>query len=446
MKRIIAGDPAGKSTVSVLHETLLLKDRSDAGTRLARLLMAFRGKRPLVLGTPCGGVAVARAVADQLDGDLDVVLAQALCAPAHGELVIGAVDEQGHVVMADDVGPEAVSDAYVEQEAARQFQLIRQHRRLYCPHRAASDPRGRLVIVVDDGATPRAALAAALKVVRKRRPARLVCAVPVLSPLDLEAIRREADDVVCLASPASFESIGPFFEHFDPVVDEEVISLLSQRPGPEDGGGSQQRCAQFVVDDVTLDGDLQVPPYPRGIVVFAHGAGSSRKSERNRFVASVLQRRGFATLLFDLLDAPGDSAASRRTDIAIQARRLDAVLDGLARDMSIKALPIGLFGAGTGAAAALIVAADRTDVRAVVARGGRPDLVDRDRLSRLTSPTLLIVAGLNEEVAACNRLALSAMSTHVELVSIPGATHLFKESGALERVATLASEWFIRWL
>lgn len=205
------------------------------------------------------------------------------------------------------------------------------------------------------------------------------------------------------------------------------------------------------VDGVWLAGDVVVPAGAKGIVAFAHGSGSSRMSPRNRFVADALNEAGLATLLIDLL-TPAEDAADRDTgqfrfDIRMLARRLTAVVDALPRDVQLRTLRIGLFGASTGAAAALIAAAERPAlVRAVVSRGGRPDLAG-DALERVSAPSLLIVGGADSEVIALNRSALRRLSarTH-EMRIVPGATHLFEEPGALATVAQLASAWFRRHL
>ncbi len=194
-----------------------------------------------------------------------------------------------------------------------------------------------------------------------------------------------------------------------------------------------------------IDGDLATPPDAAGLVVFAHGSGSSRFSSRNRAVAQVLQHGGFATLMMDLLTREEDAADARtrqyRFDIELLGRRVTAALDWAQTEPGVAALPIACFGASTGAAAALIAAAGRPDVvRAVISRGGRPDLAG-DALPLVQAPTLLIVGGHDEQVIDLNRAALRRMRAHVQLAIIPGVTHLFEEPGALEEVARLATDW-----
>ena len=209
-------------------------------------------------------------------------------------------------------------------------------------------------------------------------------------------------------------------------------------------------AVRIPADAVLLEGDLTVPPDPYGIVVFAHGSGSGRFSPRNRAVASALVRGGLATLLMDLLTAEEERidvrTAQLRFDIGLLARRVIASIDWLASEATAKDLPVGCFGASTGAAAGLIAAAERPErVEAVVSRGGRPDLAG-EALRRVAAPTLLIVGGNDPEVLRLNRQALSLLAGEARLEIVPGATHLFEEPGALERVAQLARDWFLRHL
>ncbi|HEU4422669.1 MAG TPA: dienelactone hydrolase family protein [Pilimelia sp.] len=201
---------------------------------------------------------------------------------------------------------------------------------------------------------------------------------------------------------------------------------------------------------VTLNGDVTLPPQARGVVLFAHGSGSSRLSPRNRMVADRLGGVGFATVLTDLLTAEEERVdrvtAELRFDIGLLARRLTGVVDWIAEQPALGSLPLGLFGASTGAAAALLVAAARPQrVQAVVSRGGRPDLAG-DELTRVAAPTLLIVGERDPQVLDLNEAAATRLGGPSTLWIVPGATHLFAEPGALERVAGAAAEWFDRHL
>jgi pimeloyl-ACP methyl ester carboxylesterase len=210
------------------------------------------------------------------------------------------------------------------------------------------------------------------------------------------------------------------------------------------------RTVRVPAGGAELQGQLRIPPDAEGIVVFAHGSGSGRHSPRNRFVADVLVNTGLATLLIDLLTQAEEQidlqTAELRFDIRLLAERLGRVSDWLATEPSTSDLSIGYFGASTGAAAALIAAAERPrNVRAIVSRGGRPDLAG-PALRRVAQPTLLIVGGEDDVVIQLNQRALEELGGVKRLVIIPGATHLFEEPGALEQVAALASDWFHRYL
>lgn len=194
-----------------------------------------------------------------------------------------------------------------------------------------------------------------------------------------------------------------------------------------------------------LEGQLQLPRSVRGIVLFAHGSGSSRHSPRNRYVAEVLQARGIGTLLVDLLTPAEDRIRENRFDIDLLSRRLGEAADGLRGLPPCAGLPLGLFGASTGAASALRLAArPGAGVAAVVSRGGRPDLAGVPALRAVRAPVLLIVGGLDEEVLELNREAWAELRCERRLEIVPGATHLFEEPGTLERAAALAADWFVR--
>jgi dienelactone hydrolase len=200
--------------------------------------------------------------------------------------------------------------------------------------------------------------------------------------------------------------------------------------------------------DVTLTGDLVLPEAAPGIVCFAHGSGSSRHSPRNRQVAETLQRAGLGTLLMDLLSEEEERVdrvtAELRFDIPLLGRRVSAAVDRLAERSDTGSLPVGLFGASTGAAAALVAAAARADrVSAVVSRGGRPDLAGT-ALGRVRAPVLLIVGGEDREVLELNEQAAEQLTAEYRVHVIPGATHLFEEPGTLEAAADAARDWFLR--
>lgn len=212
---------------------------------------------------------------------------------------------------------------------------------------------------------------------------------------------------------------------------------------------SKEKTVHIEVNAVRLEGALALPVGAQGVVLFAHGSGSSRHSPRNRKVAAGLQQVGLATLLIDLLSAREEDAerltGHLRFDIPLLAERLIIATDWLVRQPATDKLKVGYFGSSTGAAAALMAAGERPEVAAVVSRGGRPDMAG-PALARLSTPTLLIVGGDDLGVIDLNRHALAQMPAGAELEVVPGAGHLFEETGALARVTALACDWFLRYL
>lgn len=210
--------------------------------------------------------------------------------------------------------------------------------------------------------------------------------------------------------------------------------------------GIQKIDMPIPLEDATLQGDLIVPPDAKGLVLFSHGSGSSRKSPRNRWVAEELHRASFGTLLFDLLTMHEDEVEDLRFDIPLLTDRLTGVMRWLHEQPALRALPIGLFGASTGAASALNTAAALPQlVKAVVSRGGRPDLA-MEALPHVKAPTLLIVGGWDGPLMDMNREAYAALNCITSLEIVPEATHLFEEPGKLEVVARLAADWYERYL
>lgn len=208
-----------------------------------------------------------------------------------------------------------------------------------------------------------------------------------------------------------------------------------------------KELVHIAADSIRLEGMLELPDNAQGIVLFAHGSGSSRFSPRNNHVAEVLREAGIGTLLIDLLTRQEDSDYANRFNIPLLTRRLLAAAHWLENAPQTHTLPVGLFGASTGAAAALMVAAQfPRKVGAVVSRGGRPDLAGEEYLNKVKAPTLLLVGGFDDVVIELNQQAYASLNCPKELVIVPGATHLFEEPGTLEEVAREAARWFTRFL
>ncbi len=414
-------------------------DRRDAGRRLAERLRYIRGRDLVILGLPRGGVPVAAEVAAALGAPLDVTVVRKLGVPYQPELGMGAIGEDGVRVINDEVVATArVSAAELAEVEARERTELDRRGRLYRGGRRPLDLRGRTVVVVDDGVATGSTARAACQFARARGAARVVLAVPVAPPGWTARLEDVADELICLDTPGNFFGVGQFYGDFTQITDDQVVTLLerSARPAARDDE------VEVRAGTVRLGGHLSVPDGAMGTVVFAHGSGSGRHSPRNRFVASVLNQAGLATLLFDLLTEAEGLDRANVFDTVLLADRLGQATRWLREQPGVANLPVGYFGASTGAAAALWAAAEPdARVGAVVSRGGRPDLAG-PRLPLVTSPTLLIVGGLDDVVLGLNRQAQAQLHCENRLTVVPGATHLFEEPGTLQAAAELARDWF----
>ncbi|MDY7105134.1 MAG: phosphoribosyltransferase family protein [Actinomycetota bacterium] len=436
-------------------------DRLDAGQHLGARLQHLRHEPLVVLGLPRGGVPVAAQVAAMLDAPLDVALVRKLGLPFQPELAMGAIGEDGVRVLDERVLARAhVSEAEVAHVEARERAELARRLARYRDGRAPVPLDGRTAVIVDDGIATGSTARAACRVARARGAARIVLAVPVAPEGWERRVGDEADECVALDTPEPFWAVGQFYDDFSPTSDDEVVEWLTRLAAPpvaaatvgdgDDGptteAGDVDQEVEVHAGAVWLPGRLTVPEGAHGLVVFAHGSGSSRHSPRNREVAAALNRAGLATLLLDLLTVDEEDARANVFDVELLARRLLGATWWARTHPATAGLPIGFFGASTGAAAALWAATEPdAEVAAVVSRGGRPDLA-ATRLAEVTAPTLLIVGGHDDVVLELNRLALDAMHCERELAVVPGATHLFAEPGALDVVATRARDWFTRHL
>ncbi|UFR05459.1 phosphoribosyltransferase [Streptomyces sp. Go40/10] len=424
----------------------MFRNRLEAGRRLGERLEYLRGQDVVVLGLPRGGVPVAAEVAAALDAPLDVCLVRKLGVPYQPELGMGAIGEDGvRVINQDVLRGTGVSPDDLRLVEERERRVLHDRAARY---RGATPPvsvAGRTAVVVDDGVATGSTARAACRIARARGAARIVLAVPV-APRDFaRRLAGDADDLVCLDNPWDFAAVGQFYGDFTQVEDEEVTACLrraASRHRHTAGARSTDREVTVTAGGTRLGGRLTLPDGATGVVVFAHGSGSSRHSPRNRFVAEGLHRAGLGTLLFDLLTDAEEADRGNVFDIALLAGRLLAATRWLREEPDAEGLALGYFGASTGGAAALWAAAE-PDARpaAVVSRGGRPDLAG-PRLAEVTAPTLLIVGGADPLVLELNREAQTRLPCENRLEIVPRATHLFEEPGTLERVTELARDWF----
>jgi len=422
------------------------QDRHEAGHRLAQALETYRERRPLVLGLPRGGVPVAAEVATALGAPLDAVIVRKLGAPSNPELAFGAVAEGGVRIVNDDMCEAlGISVPIRERIIDEQEQQVHSRVQLLRGGRPLMDLRGRVVIIVDDGLATGSTAMAAVSVVRTLGARSVIVAVPVGSPEAVQRLQRAADEVLCLEIPSDFQAVGEWYDDFTAVPDDTVRQILARARG-SDVIEIDVPIPSTAGPLLRLPGRLDVPANARGLVIFAHGSGSSRLSPRNQRVASSLVSASFATLLFDLMSATEDGDRRLVFDVARLGQRLVHTIDWVREVEPVRNLPVGLFGASTGAAAALVAAAESPRVvHSVVSRGGRPDLA-ADWLPRVMAPTLLIVGGRDIDVLRLNRWAAERLAGPHELAVVDHATHLFEEPGTLDQVCGLARQWFARTL
>ncbi len=438
---------------------MIFRDRVDAGHHLAKRLSSYTNLGDvIVLGIPRGGVTVAYEVARALNAPLDILLSRKLGVPGQEELAFGAIAAgdgrylDPRVIQATDISEQEI--ARVTEEVTKTLQ---ERALLYRGNRPPLQVKGKTVILVDDGIATGASVYAAIQALRQMKPAIVVLAVPVGPAATCEWLKNEVDELICVYAPERFYAVGQFYEVFSQVEDEEVQDLLElagrlaapKSSTTESVSSGNQEEVSIDLEDVQLKGILNIPDDPKGIVLFVHGSGSSRHSSRNLYVARALQAHGIATLLFDLLTNEEElydrANAKLRFDIELLTNRLVGVTQWITRHPIAQKLAIGYFGASTGAAAALVAAGRLPSlIAAVVSRGGRPDLAG-NALNLVGAPVLLIVGGKDEMVVGLNRQAFRELTVpDKQLIIVPGATHLFEEAGALEKVAQLAADWFSR--
>lgn len=427
----------------------MFANRADAGRQLARAVEHLRGSDTVVLGLPRGGVPVAYEVAERLGAPLDVIVVRKLGVPFQPELAMGAVGEEDVLVLNSEVVRMThVSEAEMASVERRERAVVEERATRFRAGRPRISLKGRTALIIDDGVATGATARAACHVARALGAARVVLAVPVGPQEVKERFAEEADEVICPNRPHVFYAVGQFYDDFSQTTDEEVIALLGRSAQvrgeavPSTDGRAVDEDVHIPVGQVELEGRLTVPPGALGVVLFAHGSGSSRHSPRNRYVAAVLQQAGIGTLLFDLLTSAEEHDRRLVFDIDLLSERLMGATDWLRSQPAATGLSLGYFGASTGAAAALSAAAGMgEELAAVVSRGGRPDLAIPN-LHDVRAATLLIVGGRDVVVLDLNREAQGHLRCENRLAVVPGATHLFEEPGTLDEAASLARDWF----
>ncbi|MDA0567216.1 dienelactone hydrolase family protein [Streptomonospora sp. S1-112] len=434
-----------------LPVSLPFTDRAEAGRRLAERVRPLAVADPLVLALPRGGVPVGAELARLLGIPLDVLIVRKIGVPGHPELGVGALAEDGRICYDDRALARLrltradLADT-VEAERAELARRVEVYRR----GRAPVDPRGRDVVVVDDGIATGGTARAALRMVRRREPARLLLAVPVAAQAALDALAEEADRVVALTVPDNFHAVGEWYRDFTQLTDSEVTALLDA-VADRAAAPAHARAVRIRSGDVDLEAELATVPGARGTVVLA--LGREREDPARRAVAAALGRAGYTTLLLDLL-TPEEDAARRgagpggaaEPPAAVPARRLEAAVGWLLRSTDSAGRRVGLFGAGAGVPAALAAAAARpADIAAVALHGGRPDLA-AEALPGVRAPVLALVQGGDSFVRELVEWSLARVGGPHRTRTVPGAEELLDTEAGRRTVGEAAVAWFERHL
>src|SRR3989338_6716283 len=422
---------------------MIFSNRKHAGNELSKKLIKFKDLNPIVIGLPRGGIPIAAEVSAALQSDLNILCARKIGAPFQPELALGAICEHEDPVWNQGlmarmgVSPDDLSSVVLMEK-----ERIRQQIRLFRNNSKAVDVAGRVVIIADDGLATGSTMLATIKYLKHSGAAKIIVAVPVAAASSVRQLQNKVSEVVAVEVSEELSSVGEWYEDFSQITDEEVLRLL-QEFRLHHAGGTSIRSVTIAIDQVALHGDLVLPPSMKAIIVFAHGSGSSRMSPRNRMVAENLQSAGFGTLLFDLLTESEVRDRKNIFDIELLSHRLVETTHWLRTRPGLEHIAIGYFVASTGAAAAIHAASKldkKSEVFAIVSRGGRPDLAG-SALDFVTTPTLLIVGSLDFKVIELNQHAQQSLS-HSKLTLVDGATHLFEEPGTLEEVSKLSQQWF----
>lgn len=419
------------------------KNRLEAGKKLGESLLKYRGKDTIVLALTRGGVPVGKEVSTALGCPFEPLVIKKIGHLYNPEYAIGAISYDGHMVLNEDEA-NSLDKEWLKSEIKKRQEEARVKNNFFFKNKKPLNISNKTVIIVDDGIATGLTIFAAIKHVKAHGAKKIIVAVPVAPKETVQRIKNEVDDFISLLIPDIFAgAVGAYYEDFGQVTDEEAIRFIDSK---DSENGQHDQDINIKIDSLVLPGILSLPAGTKSLVIFAHGSGSSRFSPRNAYVAQVLQKSGIGTLLFDLLTEEEDETYRNRFEIDLITDRLVSVTKWLLNYESTKNLKMGYFGASTGSAAAL-KAAQIMDkqIRAVVSRGGRPDLA-MDVLKNVASPTLLIVGGNDDVVIGLNQKAFDELKCEKKMEIVAGATHLFEEPGALEKAASIANDWFKKYL
>lgn len=415
-----------------------IKDRVDAGKKLAQKIKLGEWTDPYILALPRGGVPVAHTIASHLNLDWNILLVKKIGAPLHPEFAIGAVAE-------DDVplwnqwalSRFGYSPKELDEEVRKAKMKISSYKKKWRKDRKLPELAHRDVLLVDDGLATGMTMKASIQYLRSQNVKRIGVLVPVASGFAKHEIEPTVESFICLEIPEPFSSVSLAYQDFTQVSDSTVTQLLNERNKLKP---FERRQVQIPAAFETLPGLLTLPENPKALIIFAHGSGSTHKSVRNQFVAEQLNSAGYATLLFDLLTAQEGKVRENVFNIDLLSNRLLSATKWAQTVPELKTLSLNYFGASTGAAAALVAVAKDETASSVVSRGGRPDLA-HEYLNRIKCPVLLLVGDQDHGVIEYNEEALALLKKG-SLEYIPNAGHLFEEPGALEAVADTARNWW----
>jgi predicted phosphoribosyltransferase/dienelactone hydrolase len=425
------------------------RDRADAGRQLAEALAPVLKPPCVVAGIPRGGVAVALPIVERFQVPLTVVYARKLTAPVAPEFAFGAIDEDGHaIVHGQSVAMLGLSPTDVEQAKERVAKEIRRRMATYGVPALGHYLPDAAVVLVDDGLATGLTMRAALEYARRHRAREIIVAVPCASTSAAQEFERAADRFLSLLVDPDFMAVGQYYRDFSPVSDDQVIAMLSVAQGPagRELGAATAGDIRIVFKNsrgLTLAGRLLVPatPGPHPAVVFAHGWGSGKESPRNRAVAEALRRLEFAAFLFDFTGHGESEGTPEESTREQQVDDLTAALGALEGLEEIDRHRLGVVGASSGAAVAVLGAARDRRIRALALRS--PNLEGaEDAVSRVTVPTLLVVGEHDEPLRAAIGPLLGRFGGPRALETIPGGDHLFEDPAALARATAATVAWF----